>query len=310
MFSGAMRTVKFIGTRSVFLYAVLFIVLWNIPWFAVARKHAVGQVLTILTPSINYYEDFVLPHDHFDRYKLDQCVKYHKSIGRLYPSESSEAYQMMGFCYALSGDLANAEKTYGIASEIGRGPVYFWPDYNLGVIAYQKGDYGKAVDLLQKALEKETKINTLLWGNSAVFYFVRSSDPKLMDYDIMGSLNESRMRAYFLLLESLIHLEKYKSLSAVAYLGLKENPKEAGMFYYYAGLSSFYKKDYEAAYETLELATMANPHNSNALVYMGKCLEIIGKKDTARIFMQKAGQIRQAEGNYLEKRLDPSVRFF
>ena len=97
-----------------------------------------------------------------------------------------------------------------------------------------------------------------------------------------------------------------------AYLpvGLKDFPKDAGLFYYYAGLSSFYLGEYQLAYETLELAGLASPHNADTFRYMGKCLQIIGKQDAANEFMEKAARIARAEGNYREKHLESTVKFF
>jgi len=305
-----MKYIKFILTRAIFTYLVFFLALWYIPWFYMARAHSIAQILTRLTPQIDYFEDFVKPHEHFDADKLNLCINYHKRTAHFIPLEKSEAYQMTGYCYALLGDPSNAEKYYQMSTKVQSGQNYFWPCYNLGILAFRDGDYNKAVDQFQKALVLEEDVNHWLWRHSKVFNDVRVSDPKISDDHFIENFKESRKQAYILLMESKVRLKSYAQLFKVVSLGLKDNLGEDDIFYYYGGVGDYYLGNYKEALMFLHLALRGNPNNSDAIIFIGKCVEGMGRQDLAQEFYDQAEIIKQRDGPFIEKRLNPPVRFF
>ena len=305
-----MKYIKLIFTKAIFLYLVLGAALWYTPWFYTARAHAIAQVLTRLHPHINYFEDFANPHEHFSIDQLNLCINYHKRVVQFIPLEGPEAYQMIGYCYNLLGDRANAEKFYQMSTKTMPGPNYFWPYYNLGILAFNKGDNSRAVDYFQKALVRYEVVNHWLWTHSKVFNDVRISDPANADYNFSENFRKSYTQAYILLLESIVRLKSYDELFKVIPLALKDAWGEQDVFYYYGGVGDFYRRNYKEALIFLHLAVNLNPNNSDAILYMGKCMQAIGRPDLADNLFSQAENVKQRDGPFMEKRLNPSIRFF
>jgi len=305
-----MKHIKLIITRAIVVYLLLFTAIWYVPWFHLARAHTIAQMLTRLNPKIDYFQDFVNPHDNFAVHQLNLCVNYHKRIEQLIPTERSEAYQMIAYCYGLLGDSERAEKYYEMSTTVTSGPYYFWPYYNLGIFAFRKGDYSKAVQYFQKALETKEAVNHWIWRHSKVFHDVRVSDPYNLEDHFSEHFMESRKQAYFLLMESKVKLEDYDKLFKAVSLGIKENLGEGDVFYYYGGVGDFYRGNYNEALIFLNLALHLNPDNSDVILYMGKCMQAIGRQDLADRLFKQADYIKQRDGSFMGKRLDPPLRFF
>src|SRR5258708_6545940 len=106
--------------------------------------NAMLQTMSRLTPPIDYFFEFVDHQDHYDRFKLMDCVNYHKAVVRYFDFQRSEGYAMLGFCYERLGQESQAIVSYKQA--IAFNPEYFWPYYNLGVIFYDQGRYSQAKD--------------------------------------------------------------------------------------------------------------------------------------------------------------------
>ena len=299
---------KIIATRIIFWYLAFLIVIWQLLNFSEAVKYAVGESMSRLTPSIDYFGDFVKPHEHLDEFKLYLCVNYHKRVIHFFPFEKAEAYQMMGFCYERLKDLPMAEKSYQTSMAVNSN--YFWPYYNLGILSYKKGDYTKAVSYFQQGINKDEKINLMLWLKSKVFMDVRASNALNPDYDLLGSLREARKNAYILMMESLFKQAQYDQLLETAFLALKENFPNNDIFYCYAGKAAFYLKFYDKSFKLLELAVKNNPNNVDAIFYMGLNMRAANKEPLAVGFFNMAKRIYQQEGSSIEKHLNSPVQYF
>ncbi len=288
------------------MYLACFLAVWHILDYPKAKGNAVAQTMSRFVPGIHYFGDFVDKHDHFDEFKLHQCIAYHKRVINFFPFQKSEAYQMLGFCYDRLGNTAMAIQSY--QASIKANPEYFWPYYNLGIYAYRKGNYSKAVNYFQQALQKDLKINMLLMLRSKVFTDVRLSDRP--DYNVFEGIKDGREVAYIFMMESLFKIGAYDQLLGTALAGLKEGFGDQDIFLYYAGKAAFCQKSYEKAVELLQLALQKNPHNPDALLYMGLCMRVAGKEDLAKNFSVMARQELRQQGSAIEKYLNTGIRFF
>ena len=299
---------KFIFSRTAFLYLVFFMMVWHIVDYPKIRKNAVDQAMNRLGPPVSYFKDFLVPHEHYDAFKLHQCIYYHKRVVDFYSFEKSEAYGMMGFCYDRLGDLESANKFYQAAVDVN--PNYFWPYYNLGVNAYKKKDYSQAVNHFQRVLERNVKINLYLLYRSKVYTDVRLSDPDYADYNYLEGLRDGREAAYIFMLECLSKLGAYNQLFEVAILAIKEGIGDQDIFYYYAGLAMYYQKSYERALELLRIAVQKNSQNVDAYYYLGLCMRDSGKEILSQKFLDISKQLYLQQGSAIEKRLSSGVKFF
>jgi tetratricopeptide (TPR) repeat protein len=165
-------------------------------------KNAVDQTMSRLTPPMNYFTEFVDKQDHYDRFKLMNCVNYHQAVAHFFPFQKAEAYGMLGFCYERLGQDPQAVASYQQA--IALNPDYFWPYYNLGVIFYRQAQYSKAGDYLTQGLKLDPIKTIVLLSRSKVYNDVNLSGQRAVS-DYFQGLQEGRREAYLLMMDSLLH---------------------------------------------------------------------------------------------------------
>jgi tetratricopeptide (TPR) repeat protein len=298
---------KFIFTRTIVFYLVCFLLVWRLLDYHQLMGNGVPQTMSRLTPPIDYFAEFVDKKDHYDSFKLLNCIYYHKAVAHFFPFQKAESYGMLGFCYERMGQVSQAIASYKEA--IAANPDYFWPYYNLGVIFYRKAQYLQAHDYFQQAI-KEGPIKTIILSSkSKVFNDVRLSKQS-GSYNFSQGVKEGYVQAYILMMESLYKLGNYTQLAEVALNGLNEGLDVQGIFYYYAGVAAFNLKSYPKAIDLLEKSLQINPNNPEAFLYMGFCLKIINKIEMAQAFIDKASLLHQQGASVLEEYLSPAVRFF
>jgi tetratricopeptide (TPR) repeat protein len=298
---------KYILTRTFIFYLACFFLIWLVLDYHQLVDNAVPQTMSRLTPPMDYYVEFVDKEDHYDRFKLMNCVNYHKAVADFFVIQKAEAYGMLGFCYERLGQEPQAVSSYRQA--IALNPDYFWPYYDLGVIYYKQARYAQAEDYFQRGLEQDPVKTLVLLSRSKVYNDVRLSKQS-GTYDFLQGLKQGRTKAYILLMDSLFKTGAYDQLWKTALYGLKEDLDMQGIFYYYAGVAAFYLKSYKQAIELLQIAIQNDPENADALMFMGMCLHLANKDDIAQIMMRKAALIHGQEGAAGAPYLKARVRFF
>lgn len=193
---------KFILTRSIVLYLACFFLIWRILDYNQLADNAVNQTMSRLTPPMDYFTEFVDKGDHYNRFKLMNCVNYHKAVAHFFAFQRAEAYGMLGFCYERLGQQPQAIESYQKAIE--SNPNYFWPYYDLGVIFYQEAQYSKAKDYLAQALEQDPVKTIILLSKSKVYNDVNLSKQNGPS-DYFQGLQQGRRDAYLLIMDSLLH---------------------------------------------------------------------------------------------------------
>ena len=298
---------KFILTRSIVVYFACFFLIWRMLDYNQLLDNAVNQTMSRLTPPMDYFAEFVDRGDHYNRFKLMNCINYHQAVIHFFPYQKAEAYGMLGFCYERLGQQDQAVASYQQA--IALNPDYFWPYYNLGVIFYQKAKFSQAIDYLSQALE-QIPIKTVFFLSRSKVYNDVNLSKKEGPSDYLQNLKQGRKEAYILLMDSLFKTGSYAQLLKTATEGLKEDLDTQGIFYYYAAVACFYQKSYKQAIELLQISLQNDPQNADALMYMGMCFKMADKADMAQVFINKAAQLHQQGSSVIEKYLNSSVRFF
>jgi uncharacterized protein HemY len=295
-------------TRPIVFYTTCILAVCLVLNYPLFRKNSVDQTMNRLTPPINYYKEFVEPKDHFNEYKLRQCVYYHQKVIDLYNFERHGAYTMLGYCDALLGDNKKAAKAFQSSVDIN--PNNFWPYYDLGILSYRQGDYKKAVNYFQIALSKDPKLNVYVLFTSKIYADVRLSDSEHSKYNFLDGLREGRLAAYVFLLESLSKVGDFEKMFEIAMLGLKEKLGNEDILYFYAGKGAFHQKYYDKALELFQLSINSNAKNSDAYYYLALCMRLAGKEELAKQFFDTAKEIYQYNGSLREQQLNSKVRYF
>ncbi len=187
---------KFILTRAVVLYLACFFLLWRMVDYHQLADNAINQTMSRLTPPMDYFAEFVDKESHYNRFKLMNCLNYHKAVAHFYPFQGAEAYGMLGFCNERLGQESQAITS--LQKAIALNPDYFWPYYNLGVIFYRESQYSQAKDYLSQALEQDPVKTIVLLSRSKVYNDVNLSRQQ-GPTDYFEGLKEGRVEAYLLL---------------------------------------------------------------------------------------------------------------
>jgi len=254
-----------------------------------------------MVPYFDYFSDL-------SQSQLQQCVYYHQKVVDFYPFQRSEGYQMMGYCYDRLAKPSNALKAFQKAME--SNPNYFWPYYNLGLESYKAGQWQRAINYFQQALQTDLRFNIILLAHSKIFLDVRLSNRKNPDYDFLGALREGSENAYIFMMESQGNLKDYKKLFETSMIGLKQEIGDPDIFYFYAAKAAFHLKLYDQSIELLKSSIQNNPNNYEAYLYLGMCMRLVGKEDVAQALKFKADQLHLAQSSAIERRLNSGVRFF
>jgi len=270
-------------------------------------NNAVPTTLSRLTPPIDYFNEFVDRQDHYDHFKLMDCIYYHKAVAQFYPIQKSESYGMLGFCYERLGQQAQAVDSYKQA--IAANPDYFWPYYDLGVIFYNQAKYAQAEDYFHQAIARDPVRTIVLLNRSKVYNDVKLSKQDGR-YDFLAGFKQGRVTAYILLMDCLYKTGSYAQLWKAATNGIDEGVDTQGVFYYYAGLAAFNLKSFPNAIFFLQNAAQRDPTNADAYYYLGQCLRVAGKEDMAGMFLAKVAGLHHQGYTGIKKYLEARVSFF
>jgi tetratricopeptide (TPR) repeat protein len=264
---------KFTLTRAVFFYLICFLMIWRILDYPQLMSNAVPQTMSRLTPPMDYFDEFVDRQDHYDQFKLINCVNYHKAVVQFFEYQKAEAYGMLGFCYERLGQISQAVASYQNA--ITSNPDYMWPYYDLGVINYRQGKYTQASNYFRQAIEQNPLKTLFLLTRSKVYNDVRLSDQD-GSYDYLQGIKQGQLSSYILLMDSLLKANDTDQLMLVALNGIQQGLEPQSVFYYYGSMAA---------------------HRA-------------GKEEIALGMMHKAVLLRKGNSQEFEQYLKPSVRFF
>jgi len=303
----ALKYLKIILNRSIIFYLLCSFLIWHWLDYHALVNNAIPQTMSRLTPPIDYFDDFISKQNNYDRFKLMDCIYYHKAVAKYFPFQKAESLGMMGFCYERLGQKQLAIDAY--KQSIASNPDYFWPYYDLGVIFYNQNQYSKAAEYFQNAAEEDPVKTIVLLSRSKVYNDVRLSDGT-GSYNVIQSIKEGQKQAMILMMESLNKLGLYDQLLAVAINGIKQGTDDEGIFYYYAAVAAYYQKYYPQSLRFLQISLQANANNPDAYLYMGMGLKMVGQEGPAQLFIQRASLMNKQGISTLKKYLNPQVRFF
>lgn len=288
------------------LFALFLVFLWHNP---AIMRNAVAQTVSRLTPPINYFKLFVEPQGNYDKDRLKDCIYYHQKVAYFFPFQSPEANTMLGFCYYRINNVARAVEAYQRSLELN--PVYFWSYYNLGVISFKQEKYPEAYMYFRKATEQDLVKSMYIISNSKVYLDVISSDAKAADaYNPEQSVRRGYGRAYRGVMAALFKAERYNELLQFAIKSIADKNDENGVYYHYAGLAAFNLKAFDKAAILFEKAIELNQQNADAVLYLGLCLQAVGRNDIARGYMATASKLHAQYGSFADKYENFDVQLF
>lgn len=214
---------------------------------------------------LNYFHALTRGEAPVDEAKLRRYVRYYRTVLEVLPDDDA-ARGMLGYCYYYLGDKDRAIRHLEMA--VSDNKYYFWFDYTLALLYYQKGEYARAAELLQAAIETSHLQAFVYIGRARAFNY-RADDGTYRE--LMGPLIEDpkeyivpryhrgKEEALKLLVLILDQLGQDKNLLTAAIQSLQYPIEDQAFFFYYAGKAASAMGAYSRAVPLLTRAIEMNP---------------------------------------------------
>jgi len=167
-------------------------------------------------------------------------------------------------------------------------------DFKLGNEYYDKGDYDKAIDCYQKAID--IKPDDEAYYNMGIVYDAKGDYDKAIEYYQKAiELNPNDNETYYNMGNAYYNKGDYEKAIECYQKAIEINPDDEA--YYNMGLAYYNKGDYEKAIECYQKAIEINP-DDEAYYNMGIVYDAKGDYDKAIEYYQKAIDIQPNDEAY------------
>lgn len=254
--------------------------------------------LTRMIPSFEHFAQVLEKKEPADEEKFEGYVNYFENVVEYIPRRA-DAHAMLGFCYYSLGREQDAVHAYKQAIAIN--PHFFWPYYNLGVIAFQNDQYAETAEVLSKAVVVAPEMTLTYMFSSKVYSPILTLIP---DYSqkMESRLERGYQRSYQMLVLSHFSLKDFTKSFIYANYALSQNFEPRDFFYYHAGVAAYGLEEFERASALFKACVAINPARSEAVHYLGLSLKEMGAQDlSARILSQAEVRGREARSPWPEK---------
>ncbi len=121
--------------------------------------------------------------------------QYYQKVAQMYP-ETDAGHYLLGYCEFYRGDPETARREW--TKSIVLNPAFFWPYYNLAVMAFQEGDLAESAAYLVKGLNVDpgATLEALRQGGFYWQIWQHIGDPGRV---IENNLNQGRLDALMML---------------------------------------------------------------------------------------------------------------
>ncbi|MCK5580649.1 MAG: tetratricopeptide repeat protein [Candidatus Omnitrophica bacterium] len=228
-------------------------------------------------PSFDNVKEIIRDPKNVPTEELMKYVPYYEKLIEFLP-DYPDSYAVLGFFYYYLNRTDDALAIYQRAVDLG--PYIFWAWHNLGIIYYEIGEYEKAIFALKWAVQLRPEVKTKAIFSSKIYKEIIV--PRKMEYLVGVGLQEGGRSAYEIIVRSCFFLKRHFGMLKMARHVLEENAFENRIFYYYAGVASFYLKDYANAIKFLKQYIGHRVEQADAYQYLGLALQALNKKNEAR----------------------------
>ncbi|HPN89116.1 MAG TPA: hypothetical protein PLH56_07260 [Candidatus Omnitrophota bacterium] len=283
------KGLRWIISRIFFVYAILFFVSLTFVDYKKISGRITALEMNHILPS-NLSELFAIEKGRaLSQEALEGYIFYYQTVAQNLPEEATP-YATLGFLFYHQG---NSKKALEM-SEIGfkKNPTFPTFSFNLGYLYHKNKEYAKSNTVLLKTID----VNL-----SAVGAYLKYSFP--YQQILASSLKDSKeiipillnhvAQAHILIAENLLLLKDYRNLSAFAQNAIKNNILYKDIFYYYAGLSAYFLKDFNSSISSFEILSekILDPQ---ALYYHGLAYQELGEKEKGQALLEKSFFLKNA----------------
>lgn len=195
-----------------------------------------AQVRTINLLMPADYEDLVVflngPHAA-DPQKLSTYAAYFRALTQVLPAPySADAYAMLGFCLYHQKKTVEARESYMKSLELN--PAFLSTYYNLAVIEFQAGNYGKSAELVSNMMALNPEISLRVIASSKIYSDIIRGRSRI---DPSAEIKTTFGDAMRILVISQYRLGKFSEMINAARYAVGSGFGPAEVFEYYAALA-------------------------------------------------------------------------
>jgi len=273
--------------RVVILYVILYAGINVLVDVREEIKGAGIRTLNRIRPGkIDYLVDHYNGSKEFDPLISEHYKHYYKNVS-LYYLDRADVQGLLGYLYYQTGEEEKAIESYNKAIKINRHFFYF--HYNLGLIHYRSGRYEEALENFKSATAKQPQLAALFISSSKRVYLPIAIERGFNTQGkIINHIKQGFHDAHIMQVLSAHHIRDYNEMITAAVGAQQTNLDKNGEFYYYAGLASFYLKEYTYAMYFLQTAVKKDPQNGEVFELLAMAMSKLGKEEVARQALSKS----------------------
>jgi tetratricopeptide (TPR) repeat protein len=235
---------------------------------------------------------------------------YHDYFGLIlqYIPDDLIVKDLLGYVDYYKGQETKAIELFK-ASAVLKNQNLFWPNYNLGVIYYTKGQWAQAAQYLFGAVSSNFHLTLLLMQNSMVYQQISLSP--FFKYSFDDEIKGAQAYAYVLLLSSLYNMKQYEKVIVIANLGLANQQlsyKDA--FYYYEGLACLQLEKIKEALLFFQKSLDLEKNNPDVYYYLADLMQRAGQLQQAQQLLQVSLALHQKNDPRFPYGAQAGLRFF
>lgn len=271
-------------------------------------KHAGPSTLSRLRPSYSYISQFADGVVAFNRKSLEDYRLYLENVNRIM-GERPDVDALLGYVTFYLGDKKKAEEYWVKSSKLN--PSFFWNYYCLGVLSFSRGEHEQAKVFLQKAVVAKPELSMGFLLTSRIFIPLLH-EGGYTPQKLLERLYSGYADAYKILVLIAFSGQNYDRALSYSQDGFKMSAfeKDQVFFLYYVGVSAYKQGNLPLASKAWEECLRLDKDHPEALIGMASILNMTGKKDVARVLMDRSNILQKKQSGGLSRSEDFKVKVF
>ena len=289
-----MNTLRFLGTRSLFVFMLIFVAAnVLIDYGAIERAATFKQWHRNFAPHVR---ELLMPQVKGSAY-LSSCIRYYEAFV-VYVPNGKYANDLLGFCYARDGQYDKALGAYQKMAALK--PKIFWYSFNLGLLNVFVKNYLPAEEWLKKARQQPMEETMVYLQQQQGIYG-----------SLLGAIGEgsrlqerylqARYHTYQLLVLINARVNDYEDMLGMAQEAIAQGLDAQGKFSFYAELAAFKMGRHQDALKFFDTCIDKEFLPAQVNYYRAQSLEELGRMDDALLLRDNAVAYNEDEmRHYLE----------
>ncbi len=297
---------KWILTRVGILYVAWFLLAPHIVDFTAISERIKVKRLNDTRPDFSALVTYHEEHSKLNMKDADLYQRYFEMVVH-YVGDDPIAEHALGFAnLTINNNKKAVEELEAVSARV---PVLFWPDYNLGVYYYRQGQFNKAADHLNKAINVPPNVVMKLMVDSIIYRQILAS--KAFKSSLVMRIQQARMDASVLLLAALEHIDADQAMMSMSLQIINDGSQSASpAVYYYAGLAAFKLKRYDKALVLFEKNIALDGKKPWSYLWLARLFDAAGDSEKAKEYLKAFSVLKESQPQLLRYDQEMDYKIF